>query len=99
MGSGVAVLGGDRAGRDAHVHHTDLRRAEEVLLIDARRQACAGAANLYISGNGIWADCSLLLGEAMAISYLQDKAKTYNEKFSITFTKLDGNSVTITNEK
>lgn len=43
-------------------------------------------------------DYSMLLGEAMAISYLQDKAKTYNEKFSVTFTKLDGNSVTITNE-
>ncbi len=42
-------------------------------------------------------DNSMLLGEAMAISYLQDKAKTYNEKFSITLTKLDGNKVTISN--
>ena len=41
---------------------------------------------------------SNLLGEAMAISMLQDKAKCYNEKFSITFTKLDGNKVTISNE-
>ena len=43
-------------------------------------------------------DYSMTLGEAMAISYLQDKAKTYNEKFSVTFTKLDGNKVTITNQ-
>ena len=43
-------------------------------------------------------DNSLLLGEAMAISYLQDRAQEYNEKFTITFTKLDGNKVTISNE-
>jgi hypothetical protein len=43
-------------------------------------------------------DSSLTLGEAMAISMLQDRAQCYNEKFSITFTKLDGNKVTITNE-
>jgi hypothetical protein len=42
-------------------------------------------------------DNSILLGEAIAISYLQDKAKTYNEKFSVTFTKLDGNPITISN--
>jgi hypothetical protein len=43
-------------------------------------------------------DWSITLGEAMAISMLQNRAKTYNEKFSITFTKVDGNKVTITNE-
>jgi hypothetical protein len=42
-------------------------------------------------------DWSMTLGEAMAISILRDKAKTYNEKFTITFTKLDGNKVTISN--
>jgi hypothetical protein len=42
-------------------------------------------------------DWSMVLGEAMAIDYLRDKAKTYREKFSITFTKLDGNKVTIAN--
>jgi len=40
---------------------------------------------------------SNLLGEAMAIGMLQDRAKTYNEKFTVTFTKLDGNKVTISN--
>ena len=43
-------------------------------------------------------DYSMTLGEAMAISMLKDRAQTYNEKFSITFTKLDGNKVTITNQ-
>jgi hypothetical protein len=43
-------------------------------------------------------DWSMTLGEAMAISILQDKAQCYHEKFSITFTKLDGNKVTISNE-
>jgi hypothetical protein len=43
-------------------------------------------------------DWSMTLGEAMAISILQDKAKCYNEKFTISFTKLDGNTVTITNQ-
>lgn len=40
---------------------------------------------------------SILLGEAMAISMLQDKAPCYHEKFTISFTKLDGNKVTISN--
>jgi hypothetical protein len=43
-------------------------------------------------------DWSMTLGEAMAIGILQDKAKGYNEKFSITFAKLDGNNVTISNQ-
>ena len=42
-------------------------------------------------------DWSMTLGEALAISILQDKAKGYNEKFSVTFAKLDGNNVTISN--
>jgi hypothetical protein len=43
-------------------------------------------------------DYSMLLGEAMAISYLNDLAQPYREKFSITLTKLDGNPVTISNK-
>jgi hypothetical protein len=43
-------------------------------------------------------DASLLLGEAMALSYLRDKATTYNEKFTVNITKLDGTIATITNE-
>jgi len=43
-------------------------------------------------------DSSMLLGEAFAISVLQDKARTYNEKFTVSFTKLDGTTATISNE-
>jgi hypothetical protein len=43
-------------------------------------------------------DDSMLLGEAFAISMLQDKAQCYNEKFTINFTKIDGTVATISNE-
>ena len=42
-------------------------------------------------------DDSMLLGEAVAISFLRDKALTYNEKFKVQFTKLDGKPATISN--
>ncbi len=42
-------------------------------------------------------DASLLLGEAVALSILQDKAAAYNEKFSVTLTKFDGTTATISN--
>jgi len=41
---------------------------------------------------------SMVLGEAFAISVLQDKARTYNEKFTVSFTKLDGTIATISNQ-
>jgi hypothetical protein len=42
-------------------------------------------------------DTSLQLGEAVALSYLQDRAHTYNEQFQISLTKLDGTTATISN--
>jgi membrane-associated phospholipid phosphatase len=42
-------------------------------------------------------DTSLLLGEAVALSVLRDRAKTYNEPFAVTLTKFDGSAATITN--
>jgi hypothetical protein len=42
-------------------------------------------------------DASIRLGEAVALSYLRDLALTYNESFSISLTKLDGSTVTISN--
>jgi hypothetical protein len=42
-------------------------------------------------------DSSMLLGEAVAIAFLNDLACTYAEPFSISFTKLDGSTATITN--
>ena len=43
-------------------------------------------------------DSSLILGEALAISVLQDRAQTYNEKFTVHFTKFDGTIATISNQ-
>jgi len=40
----------------------------------------------------------MLLGEAMALSFLQDRAHTYNEKFTVQLTKLDGSVATISNQ-
>jgi hypothetical protein len=42
-------------------------------------------------------DTSLLLGEAIALSYLRNKARTYNEPFSVSITKFDGTVATIVN--
>ncbi len=42
-------------------------------------------------------DTSLLLGEAVALSFLRDRARTYNEPFSISLTKFDGTTATISN--
>lgn len=42
-------------------------------------------------------DSSIQLGEAVAISILQDRALTYNEKFTVSFTKIDGTTATISN--
>ena len=43
-------------------------------------------------------DSSIQLGEALAISVLQDRALTYNEKFTVSFTKIDGTTATISNQ-
>jgi hypothetical protein len=43
-------------------------------------------------------DTSMLLGEAVALNYLREKAKTYNEPFTVRLTKLDGTTATISNQ-
>lgn len=40
---------------------------------------------------------SILLGEQVALTVLQDRAKSYNEPFTIRITKLDGTTASITN--
>ena len=40
---------------------------------------------------------SILLGEQVALSVLQDRAKGYNEPFTISITKFDGTTATISN--
>src|SRR5262249_22269734 len=42
-------------------------------------------------------DYSLILGEAVALKFLQDQAWTYDENIDITLTKLDGTPTTISN--
>ena len=43
-------------------------------------------------------DTSLLLGEAVALSILRDRAQTYNEPFTVHLQKFDGTTATISNE-
>ena len=43
-------------------------------------------------------DTSLLLGEAVALSFLKDRAPTYNEPFTVNLTKFDGTTATISNK-
>jgi hypothetical protein len=43
-------------------------------------------------------DASIELGEAAALSVLRDRAHTYNERFTIQLTKVDGTTATISNE-
>jgi hypothetical protein len=42
-------------------------------------------------------DTSLLFGEAVAINFLRNKARMYNEPFTVQLTKFDGSTVTISN--
>jgi len=41
---------------------------------------------------------SILLGEQVALGVLQDRAASYNEPFSVTITKFDGTTATISNQ-
>ena len=43
-------------------------------------------------------DTSMLLGEEVALNVLRNRAQTYNEKFTIQLTKLDGSVATISNQ-
>jgi len=43
-------------------------------------------------------DSSMLLGEATALSILQDQTQTFNEKFTVNLTKFDGTTATISNQ-
>jgi hypothetical protein len=51
-------------------------------------------AGIHFRSSSYW---SILLGEQVALGVLRDRAKGYNEPFSITITKFDGTPTTITN--
>jgi len=63
-------------------------------------------ANTVSFGHGIHAGIhwrtdttsSVQLGEAVAISMLQDRAICYAEPFTISFQKIDGSTATISNQ-
>jgi hypothetical protein len=52
-------------------------------------------AGIHFRSSTFW---SILLGEQIALSVLDDRAKSYNEPFTISITKFDGTIVTITNQ-
>ncbi len=52
-------------------------------------------AGIHFRSSSFW---SVLLGEQVALSVLQDRAKSYNEPFTIKLTKLDGTIATISNQ-
>jgi hypothetical protein len=51
-------------------------------------------AGIHFRSSSYW---SILLGEQVALSVLNDRAKSYNEPFTIKITKFDGTTATITN--
>lgn len=52
-------------------------------------------AGIHFRSSTYW---SMLLGEQVALSVLRDRAKGYNEPFTISITKFDGTTATITNQ-
>ena len=52
-------------------------------------------AGIHFRSSSYW---SILLGEQVALAVLRDRAKSYNEPFTITITKFDGTPATITNQ-
>jgi hypothetical protein len=51
-------------------------------------------AGIHFRSSTYW---SILLGEQVGLSVLRDRAKSYNEPFTIKITKFDGTTATITN--
>jgi hypothetical protein len=52
-------------------------------------------AGIHFRSSTYW---SILLGEQVALSVLQDRAKSYNEPFAISIKKFDGTTATISNQ-
>jgi hypothetical protein len=98
------------AGRDVYVPSTNGRSLNVYTGSDANSLTINGelsklAFNVSF-GHGIHAGIhfrsstlySILLGEQVALSVLQDRARSYNEPFSVTITKFDGTTATISNQ-
>lgn len=52
-------------------------------------------SGIHFRSSSYW---SILLGEQVALTVLRDRAKSYNEPFTITIRKFDGTNATITNQ-
>lgn len=52
-------------------------------------------AGIHFRSSNYW---GVLLGEEVALSILNDRAKSYNEPFTMSITKFDGTTATITNQ-
>jgi hypothetical protein len=52
-------------------------------------------AGIHFRSSNYW---GVLLGEEVALSVLRDRAKSYNEPLTISITKFDGTTATITNQ-
>jgi hypothetical protein len=52
-------------------------------------------AGIHFRSSSYW---SILLGEQVGLSVLQDRANSYNEPFTINITKFDGTTATISNQ-
>jgi hypothetical protein len=52
-------------------------------------------AGIHFRSSTYW---SILLGEQVALSVLRDRARSYNEPFTINITKFDGTTATISNQ-
>jgi len=52
-------------------------------------------AGIHFRSSTYW---SILLGEQVGLALLQDRAKSYNEPFSISIKKFDGTTATISNQ-
>ena len=52
-------------------------------------------AGIHFRSSSYW---SILLGEQVALSVLRDRAKSYNEPFSVSIKKFDGTTATISNQ-
>lgn len=52
-------------------------------------------SGIHFRSSNYW---GVLLGEAVALSVLGDRAKSYNEPFTMSITKFDGSTAVITNQ-
>lgn len=52
-------------------------------------------AGIHFRSSNYW---GVLLGEEVALSVLRDRAKSYNEPFTVSITKFDGSTAIITNQ-